>query len=73
MGWDERFAIPEPNAENKALIEEVSVRKFIYDTTNLLIQMFILVMSDSAVNIVNLTWSNQFDFWNPGSNVTIRT
>lgn len=25
VGWDERFAIPEPNAENKALIEEVSV------------------------------------------------
>ncbi|TDH06038.1 hypothetical protein EPR50_G00128410 [Perca flavescens] len=23
MGWDERFAIPEPNAENKALIEEI--------------------------------------------------
>lgn len=23
MNWDERFAIPEPNAENKALIEEV--------------------------------------------------
>lgn len=28
IGWDERFAIPEPNAENKALIEEVRVRKF---------------------------------------------
>lgn len=41
MGWDERFAIPEPNAENKALIEEVSVRKYIYDTNKLLIQMFI--------------------------------
>lgn len=25
VGWDERFAVPEPNAENKALIEEVSV------------------------------------------------
>lgn len=25
IGWDEHFAIPEPNAENKALIEEVSV------------------------------------------------
>lgn len=25
MGWDERFAIPETNAKNKALIEEVSV------------------------------------------------
>uniref|UniRef100_A0A3Q3X6L3 Coiled-coil domain-containing protein 39 n=1 Tax=Mola mola TaxID=94237 RepID=A0A3Q3X6L3_MOLML len=23
MNWDERFAIPEPNAENKALIEEI--------------------------------------------------
>ncbi|XP_033507422.2 coiled-coil domain-containing protein 39 [Epinephelus lanceolatus] len=23
IGWDERFAIPEPNAENKALIEEI--------------------------------------------------
>ncbi|XP_045908847.1 coiled-coil domain-containing protein 39 [Micropterus dolomieu] len=23
VGWDERFAIPEPNAENKALIEEI--------------------------------------------------
>lgn len=73
MGWDERFAIPEPNAENKALIEEVSVRKLIYDTTKLPIQMFILAMSDSAVNIVNLKWSNQFDIWNPDSNVTTLT
>uniref|UniRef100_A0A3Q1JG57 Coiled-coil domain-containing protein 39 n=1 Tax=Anabas testudineus TaxID=64144 RepID=A0A3Q1JG57_ANATE len=23
VGWDERFAVPEPNAENKALIEEI--------------------------------------------------
>ncbi|XP_039999665.1 coiled-coil domain-containing protein 39 [Xiphias gladius] len=23
LGWDERFAIPEPNAENKALMEEI--------------------------------------------------
>lgn len=28
MEWDERFALPELNAENKALIEEVSVGKF---------------------------------------------
>lgn len=36
MGWDERFAIPETNAENKALIEEVSVGKLclFYVTTN---------------------------------------
>ncbi|KAM9349210.1 coiled-coil domain-containing protein 39 [Symphorus nematophorus] len=27
MGWDERFAIPEPNAENKALLEEILVKE----------------------------------------------
>lgn len=26
LGWDESFHIPEANAENKALIEEVSVK-----------------------------------------------
>lgn len=32
MNWDERFAIPELNAENKALIDEVSVRKLLFMT-----------------------------------------
>lgn len=35
--WDERFAIPEANAENNALTEEVSVRAlalFIYTTAD---------------------------------------
>lgn len=27
IDWEERFAVPEPNAENKALIEMVSVGK----------------------------------------------
>lgn len=27
MGWDERLLIPQPNAENKALVEEVSLRE----------------------------------------------
>lgn len=27
LGWDESFHIPEANAENKALIEEVSATK----------------------------------------------
>lgn len=46
MGWDERFAIPEPNAENKALIEEVSERSWFMIT--LLIKIFIFVTIDAC-------------------------
>lgn len=34
LGWDEAFHIPEANAENKALIEEVSATKALNDSSN---------------------------------------
>lgn len=57
MGWDERFAIPEPNAENKALIEEVSERSCCMIA--LLIKMFIFVTID-ACQLVLKTLSDKY-------------
>lgn len=62
MSWDERFAIPEPNAENRALIEEVSVGKviFIYGTATSRIVHFSVGnwVTDSTVSQPNVSLVN---------------
>lgn len=52
MGWDERFAIPEANAENKALIEEVSSFKTPSNNKKCLFYSLIAVNEPNVVGLV---------------------